>query len=477
MSLVMTGDASHCTTPLTATVVGIADNGLGKIRVQTSAPHLFGDQDYVLLQVTISGVAQVLAGQITVIDSTHFDLTSVAYTATGTGTAYDLALTPQIQVPTDGDTASLQLSGLLSAVQALCDRTQALRLFQIFRSTQLTTKTTTGRAFLPPWCTAVLAVGAGGGGGGGGGGSGWFDTVATNTQVAAGGGGAGAPLGVQFVTVPTGATAIDVTIGAAGAGGGGAAPGAGPQQGTGGAGGGYTILTWHGGASDGVVAAKFAGGAGGGPGGPGPGTAPILTSASAIPVFVPGGTTPAGLARSGSSGRFARLAPGPAQAINLINDGIGGITVETGGWDLSAYTDPVGPRGFGEGGASVANGYNSTYVDAVSYGGTLSSTGKVGGAAGSAGTADSTRFGGAGGGGGGGGAFGTGGDAGDGGNGNNAGAGSNGGTGSSGQTTGGGGGGGGGGNGSATAGGNGGDGGAGGAGVVHLVFLGIPAVA
>lgn len=119
MSIVLTGDPSHLTTGLTATVIALS-NSAGAARAQTSAPHLFGDGD------TVAIVAPPVVGQftITVIDSTHFDLVGSTYTTTGTGTVTDLSLTPQIQVPTDGDTQSVQVSGLLSTVQALCDRDQ-----------------------------------------------------------------------------------------------------------------------------------------------------------------------------------------------------------------------------------------------------------------------------------------------------------------------------------------------------------------
>ena len=120
MSFVLTGNPANVTPGLVATVIAMANNGSGAIRVQTSAPHLFGDGDKVGM------IAPPVVGPflITVIDSTHFDLVGSTYTTTGTGTATDLSLAPQIEVPTDGDTQSVQASGLLSALQALCDRGQ-----------------------------------------------------------------------------------------------------------------------------------------------------------------------------------------------------------------------------------------------------------------------------------------------------------------------------------------------------------------
>ena len=120
MSIVLNGNPGNVTTPLTATITALSNNGSGEIRVTTSAPHLFGPNDY----VTIAVGAFTWTFQITVIDGTHFDLNGSVYNATDTGTATDASLTPQVFVPTDGDTFSQQLSGALSSIQALLDRDQ-----------------------------------------------------------------------------------------------------------------------------------------------------------------------------------------------------------------------------------------------------------------------------------------------------------------------------------------------------------------
>ncbi len=122
--LVIPGDARNVTSPLTATVIALANNGAGLIRVHTSSPHFFGNGDGVFM----SAAPAIGQFYIVVIDGTHFDLVGSTYTTTGTGTALDLSLTPQFQAPTDGDTFSQQLSGALSALQALADRTQFLAL-------------------------------------------------------------------------------------------------------------------------------------------------------------------------------------------------------------------------------------------------------------------------------------------------------------------------------------------------------------
>ena len=122
MADVLTGNPSNVTSPLGASVSSLANNGAGLVRVATSTPHLFGSGDIVIMNAppAVGGFS------ITVIDSTHFDLVDSTYTANGTGSVIDISLTPQILVPTDGDTQSAQISGLLSAFQGVLDRTQYL---------------------------------------------------------------------------------------------------------------------------------------------------------------------------------------------------------------------------------------------------------------------------------------------------------------------------------------------------------------
>ena len=124
MSDVLTGTPSNCAAQLAATITGLANNGSGAVRVTTAAPHLFGNGDCVRVVTTPTTGEFVIA----VIDAQDFDLVGSTFTATGTGTATDMSLTPQILVPTDGDTFSLQLSGMLSALQGILDRTQNLEL-------------------------------------------------------------------------------------------------------------------------------------------------------------------------------------------------------------------------------------------------------------------------------------------------------------------------------------------------------------
>ena len=126
MSLNQNGNKANISAPLLATITALSNNGSGLIRCTTSAPHLFGPNDQVVVNI-LSPAETFGLFTINVIDSTHFDLQGSTYTTTSTGFAVDTSLTPTIQCPTDGDTFSLQLSGMLSAIQSLADRTQYLQ--------------------------------------------------------------------------------------------------------------------------------------------------------------------------------------------------------------------------------------------------------------------------------------------------------------------------------------------------------------
>ena len=123
MPIILQGNPANVTTPLSATITALGNNGAGAVRVTTAAPHLFGQGD------TVQIATSVLTGTFTiaVIDASHFDLVGSVFTSTSTGTATDQSLTPAVQVPLDGDTGSLQGSGLLSAMQAFMDRSAANR--------------------------------------------------------------------------------------------------------------------------------------------------------------------------------------------------------------------------------------------------------------------------------------------------------------------------------------------------------------
>lgn len=139
MATTLNGNPANVTTPLPAVITALANNGSGAIRVTTLAAHLFGPGDTVKI---ITGVL-VASYPITIIDATHFDLVGSAFTATSTGIATDLSLTPQVKLPTDGDTFSMQLSGMLSGLQACLDRDQYLNQ-QIIAATANVVQTVQG---------------------------------------------------------------------------------------------------------------------------------------------------------------------------------------------------------------------------------------------------------------------------------------------------------------------------------------------
>jgi hypothetical protein len=445
MSIIINGNAGNVTTPLTATVTALANNGAGAIRVTTSSPHHFGSSDLVLMA---AGPAQGAFG-ITVIDATHFDLIGSTYTTTGTGTATDTSLTPAIQFPTDGDAASMQL-GLLSGLQGLADRTQYLMTQLALRSIQVATVSSAGSGTIniPDGTLWFLVLGAGSGGSGGGGCGGWSGT----SQAGPGGsGGSGARL--CFGLFPAlAAKALDYTVPAATSGGAAGAAGATPTDGGNGADGNATTLAYH---SSTTIFTAEGGSAGAG------GAGLLSVGGSSTPIWTPGGRGPRGAKRSAP---VTQTSPGPENAINLSVGG--GAT-----WNAAVYNDPRGPMDPNEGGGSVHNGGNSTYAAAVSYYGMPDVTsGNAGGSGGAYGTASSPYPGGGSGGGGGGGGFGAGGNGGNGGNSNASGPATAGAVGGNGSVSGGGAGGGAGGNGST--GGAGGAGGPGGSGYLQIMFIG-----
>jgi hypothetical protein len=215
MSDVLTGNPANVTTPLTATITALSNNGSGEIRATTSAPHLFGTNDQVLV---VAGSTDAEFA-ITVIDATHFDLQGSTYSSTATGTATDYALTPQILVPTDGDAFSQQLSGALSSQQAILDRTQylAAQVQAIFNgATALEAFTSTGTWTCPAGVyTATFYLFGGGGGGAGG----YEGTTSSPSEIYPGGGGGSGAHKAVFVLNVTPGDVYTIDIGAGGTGG------------------------------------------------------------------------------------------------------------------------------------------------------------------------------------------------------------------------------------------------------------------
>ncbi len=449
MSEILNGNASNVSTPLSQTVTALANNGSGEIRVTTSAPHLFGPNDNVLMATGVASGSGYFP--IAIVDPTHFDLVGSTYVSTSTGTATDLSLTPQVQVPTDGDTFSMQLSGMLSSLQALLDRSQWLSSkvsYELIESF-----TASGSWVCPPGCFFVALVGCGGGGGGEGGCSG---LTSTNTFAAQGGGGAGAPVGTTVVAVVPGVS-YAITIGGGGAGGRAGNAGAGADgESTSFIGGAVTVVAFLGGRGAGIGLDVVAAGYGAlNVGNTGSGAACVMIAPGAYGV---GDGTP-------------RDWPWIDPAFLVMNKYPNSTSATT--FDVQRYVNTVP----GAGGAAIAShGIGNTYVN---FPGGASTSGVamssifgvyVGGSPGNIAANGGSYLGGVGGGGGGGGAFGWGGNGGAGGNGSS-GTGANGSAGSNASANTGAGGGGGGCGGGGSTGGTGGAGGNGGTGLLNLYWV------
>lgn len=209
MSSTYTGDPTSVSNSLSATITNATN--ASPIVITTSADHLFASHDV----VTISGVGGNTAANgsfvITKLSGTSFSLTgstgSGAYTSGGT--AVDNSLTPQAQIPSDGDV--LSEADFLPALEALFDRSQFLALLGKMRSKAWTSDTTwTAPSDVQP---IGFLLGYGGGGGGAAGGSG---STTANDQGVSGGAGGGSIQSVQVVTLTAGET-YTVDIGAGGA--------------------------------------------------------------------------------------------------------------------------------------------------------------------------------------------------------------------------------------------------------------------
>ncbi len=217
MSVVIAGNPANVTTPLIAAVTGTASGAGGVVVISTSpTPHLFGNGD----TVDGTGVGGTTEANgywiITVIDSTHFSLNGSTWANAWTsgGQFVDTSLTPQVKVPTDGDTFSAQLSGAVSSAQAALDRTQFIWQ-SLVSLVSLRVVTTTSTVHVPPGVTYATVTMCGGGGGGGGGQNG---TGVTSHQAPGGSGGGGAQLLTQMMAVTPGGT-LTVIVGAGGSGG------------------------------------------------------------------------------------------------------------------------------------------------------------------------------------------------------------------------------------------------------------------
>jgi hypothetical protein len=420
---IITGDPSTITTPLSRSVSGATN--ASPIVITTSASHLFATADVVVISGVGGNTAANGTFSITKLTPTTFELDGStgngAYTSGGT--ALNTSLTPQFQIPADGDGPGIKAADVAVAFEALADRTQFLQREAHEKQLRTDEFTASGTWVAPADVTRVVLEGCGGGGGGGGASDG---DVATDNAPAGGGGGGGAILSVRSVSVVPGTT-YNVVIGAGGSGG---TPGSGGTSTRGDDGSDTTF---------GGFLAVFRGAAGGG-------------NASS------GDSTNGAASYGGSPTRLAgaqRVVAAPTTAL-VATLAILPRVPSAGGFGISSNLAPFDTR--------VEPGVPST-------------EGFIGGAAGAVGVDDGSYLAGGPGGGGGSGPYAPGADGGSGGNANSAGAGSNGAAGAAGGANSGSGGGGGGGGGSGnSAGGTGATGGAGGSGRLRVSYVGPQAV-
>jgi hypothetical protein len=213
--IVLQGNPTNITTGTLSQVITSAVSGSTSTTVTTSGAHLFGNND----QVTISGATGMTGlnavwPDITVTGSTTFTLPSSlsGVYAANSGTVTDLSLTPPFQAPIDGMTGSVQLSGLLSSLQTLADRSE-FTWRNVLNKGEPVAFTANGTVAIPPYVKAIIVEMCGGGGGGG---DGQAGGTAASQMAGAGGGGAGAPLVSIVMPITAAATTLTVTVGAGG---------------------------------------------------------------------------------------------------------------------------------------------------------------------------------------------------------------------------------------------------------------------
>lgn len=363
MATTITGDASQVTTP-TSKNVSAATNA-SPIVITTTVAHQFATGD----RVVISGVGGNTAANgswtITKATSTTFSLNgssgSGAYTSGGTAKNY--SLTPQFQIPDDGDT--IDAASVNAAFEALADRTQFLKA--IADGLGLRIKTfTAGTTWTAPANVAGVAF-LYGYGGGGAGGAGPAGTTAANRDQSGGGGGGAAQDSVYPITV-TGGQTYTIAIGSGGA--------------TAAADGGDT--TW----SDGGGVVKTFRGAGGGVSGVNGLVSDISSSATQVFSWSEGGQPVRGLTAQNVSLTGA-YPPDGSVPRSRSAAGCGGIGA--GQWPL---VPGAAPSAFAKAGASHKNGYAG---GAAGASGTMSGSTRVAGGGGGGGAAGPGGAGGAGG--------------------------------------------------------------------------------
>ena len=128
MSTTINGNAANVTTPLTATIAS-AVAGSGITTCTTSAPHLFGNSDQIIVANATGMTGLNAQWTITVTGATTFTVPSALSGTYGasSATATNFSLTPQFQWPTSADSTDAQLSGLISGATMLASYSQFLQ--------------------------------------------------------------------------------------------------------------------------------------------------------------------------------------------------------------------------------------------------------------------------------------------------------------------------------------------------------------
>lgn len=405
------GNPANVTTPLTAIVSNVINNS-GTIEIITTAAHFFSTHDYVqVLGVNGVGAANTTA-QITVISTTAFLLNGTTFSGSyvSGGTATDLSLTPYFQVPSDGESGTVE--GILASIQALADRTQYLESLIQFPFTPQQFTASTGSPITPPYgAHYALLVGCGGGGGGSAGGAGQ-ELITGSYPVGSGGGGAG--IGSFRVVQVSATTQYDIVIGAGGVGGIGTS-GVGTPAGTDG---GVTTFAMH---ASAVLATFEGGGAGGYAGlstgsvdeaygdastiiyslggsaagvGTNIGSASVVSPASNTPFYSTQHVTPPGCGGAGSTRLSGTRGTHGGTSPEGFAGGQGGLhasvtsSFEGGGGGGGGAGGPFGAGGNGgDGGAPNASGNGSVGANGVAPSANTGAGGGGGGAGGSSSTA------------------------------------------------------------------------------------------
>lgn len=404
MPSIYTGDPTQVSDSLVATIADATNTT--PIVIATTAPHGFDTHDRVRVAGVLGNTAANGDFVITKVDATHFSLNGSAgngaYTG-GPGTATDRSLTPQYQIPSDGD-GPIKAADVNPAFEALGDRTQFLEEeidanedsiaaetaartadtanIRVNMTLKLVTFLTSGTWTVPADVTSIDVDAFGGGGAGANGAAGLFSTALY--YPCSGSGGGGALRGRRSIPVTPGHL-LTITVGAGG--------------GTAGADGGDTIIYDT---TASVELARFGGGQGGISATLGGGSGPTYISTTPGAAPTRGGSAVAYLYGVGTNDN---------PVINTGGPSFGGFASDNRGTTSDGWYSPDGHAGgtkgtagansgsYGGGGAGAGGGGGPGGVGGNGGNGANANNGGVGGngTAGGAAAANSGAGGGSGG--------------------------------------------------------------------------------